>query len=131
MDRKIRSQEDLAAIRVKFPLILEVYDRLLDLTGLEVTADGERTCVFKVYLKGRTEQYQGFLWMHEELANSYVCWEHQGELKEKCRTIWSGHVKDHKNSNGSYLTDAADVETIVRLVKKYLALTTPIEPATS
>lgn len=126
MKRNLRSKEELEAVRHRSPEVCVLAERLqAEVPGLEVHADGDGACVFKVYLPGRTGPYESFLWIYEPVDCSYVSWEHVPGLTDVCRRHFAHLVKNAANRNGSYVRDGAAVDEIVAAVRAFVGEATP------
>jgi hypothetical protein len=127
-DRRIRQEYVESAFR-RHPEIKRLYDQLRWLDALRVDIDGNDgtsrhgKSLFGVYLADRTGPYSAFLWVNEDLAKSYVQWQHQEGDLETCRCVFADAVRNQDNKDGAELIDDIDCDTVLRLAKEYIAAT--------
>jgi hypothetical protein len=121
--RRVRGAHELSLVLASSAELAELYDDVKAVNGIRICADGQGSCIFKVYLVGSEEAFQGFLRVFRHAANgdvkAYVQWQH-AESPDICRKVWHDLVKSPANSDGSYLRPGVRNHTVVKRIREYV-----------
>lgn len=121
MPRRIeRSPEELERELAGDADLRRIYDSVFGDDRLEVYADGEQSCVFKVYLRGRTGANEGFVRAKTPIDRTYIHWARQ---PAHCKHVFAGLVREAGNTDGSQLRPGTTAEQLIEAIREYATST--------